>query len=786
MGADLEIEGFEQLSEIGRGGSARVFKAFQTDLDRIVAVKVLHSSWDSEVQQRFDRERRAMGRLSDHAGIVPIYATGETKTGEPYLVMPYYAKGSLADAMAGSDPMPWQRATALIAAVAETIKAAHDQGIIHCDIKPANIMLHDNGQPKIADFGISRTGGTVSITRQTAQTFTPAYSPPEVFVDSSREHTVDVYGMGATFFALLAGRPPFHGTGAKPNVMAIINRVAHQPLEDLRESVPAPICAFVERTMAKDPADRPQDVPAFLSELKVAVKAARTAGQTSASQPGTQPTSVTQPANRTRGIPVPLRSISVNRTIGPTPQPTAAVAGGVSKSRLASANTVVVAIIGTVLIGGLFAMWNLDSNSTAPAAENRSSTTATTSEVTPISEASTTSVPDASTTETPTSTSQTQDTDKPSSSGGSDAVLEPAAGPEDPATEQAPQSEAPVISALSVSAVSETAATITFKTTDCASSETRLNSREGTETLKSSSCLTSHSFVFDDLAPDTTYEVTVTANADGLSSSGGTSFTTPALDEPEPLSAPVLSDLRVISVTQTTAVVGFNTDLCATSVVVSIIGTDEINSCTQSHRFEIGASGTSLAPGTPYVVLVEATANELTTSSSLSFTTEQEPAPAPAKPEIVSISVEDITDTTARVVFTTDQCTGSVFTLSGGGGQERGYPNSNVCWITHRILLGDGGSTDPLTPGTSYTVTVTARTQAGTSSDSKTVSFETLSTPAEATTVPPNDVPSNDVPPNEVPSTDVSPPEVPSTDEAPTSSTPPTSPISPAAETTQL
>lgn len=514
--AKLHIEGFSQVTEIGRGGSARVFSAFQEELDRVVAVKVLHSSWDEEVQQRFDRERRAMGRLSDHPGIVPIYATGKTETGEPYLVMPFYPRGSLSAAIAHGQPMPWQRATALIAAIAETMVSSHQHGIIHCDIKPANIMLHESGRPEIADFGISRSSDSVSISRAAALTFTPAYSPPEVFTNSSRAPTVDVYGMGATFYALLAGRPPFHAVGEKPDVMAIINRVAHQSLDDLRETVPSAICDFVERAMAKNPLNRPQNVATFLAELRAAVQL---------TQPGPG-----QVQNHLDQL-VPESSILIRRPdFTHTSQDQAARPS--RYTHVVSTGVMAATFVVAVLLGALLAYWGLDRSPPSDAQPTSPTTTAS-----------------------PLSTSSR----RLPSTGAASATPS--------------QTEAPVSP---------------IKKPDDFGSATTL--------------------------PDPRPEASPLPNESVQGQS-------PETREPTVVATPVISDLRLVSIGESSAVVGFETNLCTTAELFSINASISHSACSKSHVFEIGRTSDPLSPDTPYLIFVEATANGKKATASIRFTT---------------------------------------------------------------------------------------------------------------------------------------------------------------------
>jgi tRNA A-37 threonylcarbamoyl transferase component Bud32 len=270
---NLGIDGVENVEQIGTGGSSRVYRARQVDLDRVVAIKVLNPGDDQGVAKRFDRERKAMGRLSLHEGIVPVYSSGVTAHGEPYLVMPYYANGSLQDQI-DAGPMEWETAVSYVDVAAETIAAAHEEGVVHLDLKPANILLTNTGAPRIADFGIARLTGvsTAGITAGTA--FTPAYSAPETFLDGETGPPSDVYGLGATLWALLVGHPPFLTPGDDANLMAVIGRVVNNRVGDLRHIAPAAICDVIERAMAKRPGDRHQSAREFSQALKQAAAGA--------------------------------------------------------------------------------------------------------------------------------------------------------------------------------------------------------------------------------------------------------------------------------------------------------------------------------------------------------------------------------------------------------------------------------------------------------------------------------------------------------------------------------
>ena len=246
MAAHLGIEGIEAAEQIGSGGNAVVYRAREVAHDRWVAVKVLRHA-DDDNRRRFDRERRAMGRLSDHEGIVTIHRSGLNADGDPFIVMSLYENGSLQDHIDRSGPMPWQQAATMTADIADTVAAAHREGIVHRDLKPGNVLLSGSGRPVVADFGISRFVGPTASLASVAMTFSPAFSPPEVMEGAEPSASADIYAIGATLFTMLRGQPPFL-TGGDESIYGVMYRVANDPPEDLRAmGVPAGLWELVQR-----------------------------------------------------------------------------------------------------------------------------------------------------------------------------------------------------------------------------------------------------------------------------------------------------------------------------------------------------------------------------------------------------------------------------------------------------------------------------------------------------------------------------------------------------------
>ena len=175
---ELTAAGFADPGEIGRGGFGIVFRCTQVKLDRVVAVKVLTARL-LEDRERFLREQRAMARLTGHPNIVGVLQVGETASGYPYLVMQYHSQGSLQARIKRLGPLPIGEVLRIGVKLAGALESAHRLGILHRDVKPANILLTDYGEPALTDFGIAHIAGGFETA---AGTFTgsPAFTAPEI------------------------------------------------------------------------------------------------------------------------------------------------------------------------------------------------------------------------------------------------------------------------------------------------------------------------------------------------------------------------------------------------------------------------------------------------------------------------------------------------------------------------------------------------------------------------------------------------------------------------------
>src|SRR6266545_2336316 len=222
---------YELLEVIGRGGQGIVYRARQKGLNRTVALKVIGlGHWATEAHlKRFRREAEAAASL-DHPGIVPIYEVGE-REGSCYFSMKFVEGGQL-DEVVKRETMPIRRSVELIAKVARTVHYAHEHGILHRDIKPGNILLDAKGEPLLADFGLAGLVEAEStITRTLELMGTPSYMAPEQAAGETTNVTkaTDIYGLGAVFYQLLTGHPPFAGGTSYQTIRLLLDTEPRQP-----------------------------------------------------------------------------------------------------------------------------------------------------------------------------------------------------------------------------------------------------------------------------------------------------------------------------------------------------------------------------------------------------------------------------------------------------------------------------------------------------------------------------------------------------------------------------
>lgn len=268
---DLEIDGLTDTQRISdSGGFAIVYRAFQPRFDRLVAVKVLRGPVDQAAQSAFERECVAIGRLSGRPNILTVYDSGITPSGKPYLIMAYLARGSLKTRLKAG-PLEWSVGVDIGVKLARALERAHAVHVLHRDVKPDNVLMSDEGEPQLADFGIARLFDA-SRPSQSLRAFTPLYAAPEVVLGRPLAPAVDVYSLAATMFTLIAGRPAFESEEDASGV-AVLFSVVNDPVPDLLRplGVPEAVCRAIERGMEKDPADRPASAAEFAADLKAAL-----------------------------------------------------------------------------------------------------------------------------------------------------------------------------------------------------------------------------------------------------------------------------------------------------------------------------------------------------------------------------------------------------------------------------------------------------------------------------------------------------------------------------------
>ncbi len=261
---------YEIKAEIGRGGMATVYHAYDPRFEREVALKVLPREMlhDPQFRTRFEREAKTIAML-EHPAIVPVYDFGEEE-GQPYFVMRYMTGGSLTDRMK-KGPMSIKDAAQLFERIAPALDEAHAKGIIHRDLKPGNILFDQYGAPYISDFGIAKIAANPSNVTGSAIVGTPAYMSPEQAQGEGIDGRSDIYGLGVILFELLSGNQPYHGdTPMSVVVKHITDPVPH--ILDVKPDLPPAIEAVVEKAMAKDRDERFPTVKALSEALNAVAR----------------------------------------------------------------------------------------------------------------------------------------------------------------------------------------------------------------------------------------------------------------------------------------------------------------------------------------------------------------------------------------------------------------------------------------------------------------------------------------------------------------------------------
>lgn len=262
-------------ARLGVGGMANVYQATDLRHDRTVAIKVLQPELVHQFgSERFVREIRIISHLN-HPNIIGLIDSGLTAPGElpalPYYVMEFVEGESLRERIMREGPLPLEDSVRIAAEVADALHFAHQRGVVHRDVKPANILLQA-GHAVVGDFGVARTQSVSGITDSSGgfAIGTPAYMSPEQWDGNPTDARSDIYGLGCVVYEMLCGVPPFDGPSAQ--VIAARHRTQPMPpVRTVRPSVPVAVEQAIERALAKQPADRFQSVMEFRSQLVSAV-----------------------------------------------------------------------------------------------------------------------------------------------------------------------------------------------------------------------------------------------------------------------------------------------------------------------------------------------------------------------------------------------------------------------------------------------------------------------------------------------------------------------------------
>ena len=261
--------------QLGEGGMGTVYRATDTKLNRAVAIKFVSTDLaDASARRRFQREAQLASSLN-HPHILTVYDAGE-QDGRQYLVSELVDGGTLRDWIQAS-ARSWQEVVELVIGLADGLATAHEAGILHRDVKPANILITKTGYAKLADFGLAKLRESPSLvanaptetrTRPGVIVGTVAYMSPEQASGQPVDARSDVFSFAAVLYELLAGRRPFRGS----TDLEVLLAIAHRSADPLPESIPLPLRELIERALQKDPAQRVQTMREVVADLRRLVR----------------------------------------------------------------------------------------------------------------------------------------------------------------------------------------------------------------------------------------------------------------------------------------------------------------------------------------------------------------------------------------------------------------------------------------------------------------------------------------------------------------------------------
>jgi serine/threonine-protein kinase len=322
------VGGYKIIGQLGQGGMATVYKALHSELDRYVAIKVMHQAHlaDPNFTERFRREAKIIAKL-EHPNIVPVYDYSEHK-GEPYLVMKFIEGDTFRKQIVEGD---FHETVRMLNAIADALAYAHQRGVIHRDIKPSNLIVDQDQRPYVTDFGLARlVQAGPSTLSQDMLVGTPHYMSPEQAQGSANiSPSSDLYSLGVIYYELAVGRVPF--TGTTPYAVVHDHIYTPLPMPSLQNpAVPALVEMVLIKALAKDPADRYGSTVELAAAFRQAVaESGFNGGQASISAPSPaarKPASVAPPASVYEGktttgpsIPAPVKAGATIKNVATQP-----------------------------------------------------------------------------------------------------------------------------------------------------------------------------------------------------------------------------------------------------------------------------------------------------------------------------------------------------------------------------------------------------------------------------------------------------------------------------------
>ncbi len=261
------LDKYELLEEIGHGGMATVYRARDTRLDRLVAIKVLHPHLQKtpEARKRFTREAQSVAKLS-HPGILEIYDYSGDDSPESYIAAELLTGPTLKRLVDDGEALPPEVAAAMAIQIARALEAAHKAHIVHRDVKPENVLLHEDRCVKLTDFGIAQMVDAQSMTATGQILGSPGHMAPEQVSSGDIDERSDVFSLGTVLYFMATGRLPFMGRNPHQVLRRIMEGEYADPVR-IRPAIGAELGALIQRSMQVDPEQRPSSAAAFADEL---------------------------------------------------------------------------------------------------------------------------------------------------------------------------------------------------------------------------------------------------------------------------------------------------------------------------------------------------------------------------------------------------------------------------------------------------------------------------------------------------------------------------------------